>query len=70
MSTTIAIGDRVIFTNPSTGQQLIGTVEAYHDDRGRPWLVKFDSLMFPSQAEMRDTRALVSATDCIPFEVH
>ena len=68
MTQTIGIGDRVLFTNPSTGQQLVGTVESYHEDRPRPWRVRFDSFMFPSQAEMGDTHALVSAEDCRPME--
>jgi hypothetical protein len=62
MTKTIAIGDRVLFTNPSTGQQLVGTVESYHADRPRPWLVKFDSHMFP---DTRDTTYLVSDADCV-----
>jgi ribosomal protein L35AE/L33A len=62
MTQTIAIGDRVLFTNPSTGQQLVGTVESYHADKPRPWRVKFDSHMFP---DTRDTTYLVSDTDCV-----
>ena len=62
MTQTIAIGDRVLFTNPSTGQQLVGTVESYHADRSRPWLVKFDSHMFPGTS---DTTYLVSEADCV-----
>jgi hypothetical protein len=65
MTKSIGIGDRVLFTNPSTGQQLIGTVEGYEESRPRPWVVKFDSFMFPDMASRNNTRALVSADDCV-----
>jgi len=64
MTKTIAIGDRVLFTNPATGQQLVGTVERFDDSRPRPMLVKFDSFMFVSQAEAHDSRAFVAPEDC------
>lgn len=67
----IAVGDRVLFTNPSTGQQLIGTVVGHDPEHrlDREWRVKFDSWMFRDV----DTRtAHVAAVDLVhlPKELH
>lgn len=58
---TIAVGDRVLFTNPATGQQLIGTVVAYDPEHrlDREWRVDFDSWMFRDV----DTRIAHIATE-------
>ena len=66
MTQTIAVGDRVLFTNPSTGQQLIGTVVSHDPEHrlDREWRVKFDSWMFRDV----DTRtAHVAAVDLAPL---
>jgi hypothetical protein len=65
MTKSIGIGDRVLFTNPSTGQQLVGTVEGNEESRPGPRVVNFDSFMFPDMASRNNTRALVSAEDCV-----
>lgn len=66
MTQTIAIGDRVLFTNPATGQQLIGTVLSPHCqcDACRKWTVEFDSYMF---REVNTRAAHVDAVDLAPL---
>ena len=66
MTQTIAVGDRVLFTNPETGQQLIGTVAGHDPEHrlDREWRVDFDSYMFRDV----DTRtAHVAAVDLAPL---
>lgn len=60
-SPSIAVGDRVLFTNPSTGQQLIGTVVSHDPEHrlDREWRVDFDSWMFRDV----DTRIAHVATE-------
>ena len=63
MTKTIGIGDRVHFTNPVTGQELIGTVQGFDPSRQRPWEVNFDSYMFRS---IDTTLAMCAESDLRP----
>lgn len=64
---SIAVGDRVLFTNPVTGQQLVGTVIAHHPDHpnDRAWLVDFDSWMFK---DIDTTKAHVDRNDLMKID--
>ncbi len=63
---TFDYGQRIVFTNPSTKQQLVGTVVGRNDLRinGRTWKVEFDSWMFP---HLSTRYAFVSPKDLQPL---